>query len=605
DHEMSGNVIDLCPVGALNSKPFRMRARGWEMAQRETISAHDCAGSNTFSHILRGELMRVVPRANEAINETWISDRDRFGYTGIYSEERLQKPMIKKNGVWQEVDWEVALEASVKILKTISEEESGDQIGVLASPSATLEELYLLRKVADEFATRNIDHRINQHDFSDDDDFPAWPWIGARISDLEHIDAGLLIGSNIRKEVPIIGHRIRKAALRGADVMFINPGRFEHLFPVSEYINADVAGMLNQIAALLKAVAVHAGKQVPKHLQKITGEATPDEAMKNMAAKLVNGKKTIVLLGLLAEAHPASADIRILAAAIADIANAAIGYLSSGANSAGAWLTGAVPHRDIGGKPSAEKGLNAKDMLAKKRRAYFLLGVEPHIDCWDAAVASEAMKNADVIALSPFVSESIKEYADVLLPIGTWGETGGTFINAEGERQSFQGAANPVGEARPAWKVLRVFGNLLGIDGFDYMSVEEVANEAVDAIGEIKPNSSLRGEREVKPLPVESGFMRCGDTALYGADMLVRRAVPLQNSADAKLASTARLSPADAKKLGVSSSDKVVIKQNGSSVTLPVSIDEGIVAGSVWLSSGVVATAGLGPKFGSITVEKA
>ncbi|MGA9851632.1 MAG: NADH-quinone oxidoreductase subunit NuoG [Gammaproteobacteria bacterium] len=598
DHELSGNVIDLCPVGALNSKPFKMHGRGWEMTQIEGTSPHDCLGSNLYGHVLRGKVMRVVPKANEAVNETWISDRDRFSYTGIDSPERLQHPMLKENNVWRDADWETALAAAAHALRSVHAD-----AGVLASPGSTTEELYLLQKLARTLGIHSIDTRVRQADFRDDELEPAFPWLGQSIEELEKLNAVLVIGSNTRKEVPLLSHRLRKAALKGAAVMFLNPRRYEFLFPVAAHLNVASQDMAASLAAVLKVAL--GKKAVPTHLKDFVKLQEPAAEHEKIAAELLKGEHKAVLLGHLALQHPAYADIRALAAALAEVTGASLGYISEGANSAGGWLAGAVPHRIEGGKTAALKGLNARTMFTHPRRLYVLMGVEPELDCWDSAAALAALKQAHaVIAIAPFVTEVMKDYATVLLPACTFGETSGTYVNTEGRWQSFTGMTKPVGEARPGWKILRVLGNLCELPGFEYQSAEEVLAELQTSSGELKPDNRFAGTRIIGPVTRVNGFRRVGEVPLYSSDMLVRRAKPLQETRDAD-AAWVRLSPADGKKLGVQDGDSVSVKRNGTRVRLPVHFDESVAAGDVWLPAGIVATAAFGAFHTDVEVEKA
>jgi NADH-quinone oxidoreductase subunit G len=448
--ELSGNVIDLCPVGALTAKPSRYKGRSWEFVQHAAIAPHDSVGSNIFIHTLRGQVMRVVPRENETVNETWISDRDRFGYEGIYSDDRLAKPLL--NGV--ETEWEPALEAVATGLKQVISEHGPDAVGALASPTATVEELYLLQKLARGLGISNIDHRLRQADFSDQDTAPAFPWLGQGLVELEKVKSALLIGSNVRMEQPLAGHRLRKAALNGSRIMFINPRDFEFRFPVAAKINTDPAAMVAVLAGVAHVVAELKGEALPASLAALV-PATLGEAEHVIASNLLNNAPATILLGNLAVSHPAFAQLRVLAGLIAQRCRASFGYLSEAANSAGAWLAGAVPHRLPGGKAAPTTGLDARAMLETPRQAYILLGTEPELDCWDGASALNAMQAAKlVISLSPYAAAVSKRYANIILPVGTFAETSGTYVNAEGSWQSFQGAAKPFAAARPAWKVL-------------------------------------------------------------------------------------------------------------------------------------------------------
>ncbi|HEX6929941.1 MAG TPA: NADH-quinone oxidoreductase subunit NuoG [Gammaproteobacteria bacterium] len=595
DHELSGNVIDLCPVGALNSRPFRMRGRSWEMINHPLVSPHDAAGSNLFGHVLRGKYVRTVPRTNEAVNETWISDRDRFGYEGVHSGERLAKPLVKENGAWREVNWEEALEKAAKAIKDVD----ANDLGILLSPSSTVEEFFLARRIADHLGARNIDHRVRQADFIADGE-ASFPSLGRSIASLENLDAVLVVGSSLRKDVPIVAHRIRKAAMKGAKVSFVNPRKYDFLFPVANESIVAYDEMAVSLAGVAQALAKKSGKTLPANLKKLLAGVKASEAMQNAAQQLLDGTECAVILGDLAESHPQFADLKALAAAIAEMSGASFGLLAGGANSAGGWLAGAIPSED---------GLNARDMFAKPRKAYLLLGVEPEMDCWDGAETLKALRQADkVVVLTSFVTDTMKAYADVLLPIGTLGETAGSYINAEGTWQSFGGASKPVGEVRPAWKVLRVLGNLLNVADFDYMAPTDVTEAARAAIvergGEPVANTPAF-THELRQATKREGLLRVAETALYGTDSLVRRASSLQVTADAKRQAAVNISAADAERLGMSEGMYVTVRQGACEAILPVHVDAGVVDGSVFIASGVAATGTLGPRVGIVELAKA
>jgi len=601
DHELSGNIIDLCPVGALNSKPFRNRGRGWEMTQVATVAPHDCVGSNLFAHVLRGQFMRAVPKATEEVNETWLSDRDRFSYTGVHSEERLAKPMVKKGGKWQETDWETALEAAVNGLRETVNVKGGDAAGVLASPSSTVEELYLLQKLARGLGIPHIDARLRQADFRDDAADPVFPWLGQSVQDIERLEAALVVGSNIRKEVPLLAHRLRKAALKGAAVMFLNPRKYPMLFPVKVQTIAGAQDMVDSLAAVLKAT----GKPLPAHLKDVVSGQKPAAEHEQIAAELAKGERKAILLGHLALSHPNYYDLRALAAALAEVTGAKLGYISEGANSAGAWLAGALPHRTAGGRRLDKSGRNVMAMLSEPRSAYLLLNTEPELDCWDGAQALKALKSAKhVVAVTSYVSDAMQQYANVLLPAGAYGETSGTYVNAEGRWQSFSGFAQPHGESRPAWKILRVMGNLCELKGFEQESSEAVLKEVKDVVGEVHADNRYSGTRSVAAPASVKGFLRVGETPMYAVDALVRRAPPLQQTKDADVA-YAQFSPEDGKRLKLENGDAVSLKSNGTRVVLPVKFDDSIAVGEVWVPGGLAATVALGPLNGAVEVEKA
>ncbi|MCM2312930.1 MAG: NADH-quinone oxidoreductase subunit NuoG, partial [Steroidobacteraceae bacterium] len=469
EHELSGNIIDLCPVGALNNKVYRYRARAWEMSQHPLVSPHDCAGTNLFGHVLRGRLMRVVPRANEAINETWIADRDRYSCAGLYTDDRAQRPMVKEGGAWREVDWETALEAAAKGLQAIAQSHGPAQLGVLVAPSASTEEAYLAARLARGLGSDNIDYRLRRQDFRGQSCESVAPTLGCSIADLEQASAVLLVGSDVRQEVPIIAHRIRQGAVRrGTQVAFINSRPVDVLFPVVANLASNGYGMAQHLAAVLAAALRAAGRAAPAHVAAALEGIAPTAAHERIAAILSQGELRMVLLGGLAERHAASAELRALAAALAEVTGARLGFLPDGANAVGASLAGATPHRGVGGRAVARPGLAAAEMINARLRGYVLVGGIETADLGAGTAAAAALQGAEcVVALTPFASDEQKAVATVILPVAAFAETSGTWVNVEGCWQSVPGAARPPGEARPAWKVLRVLGNLLGLAGFE------------------------------------------------------------------------------------------------------------------------------------------
>jgi NADH-quinone oxidoreductase subunit G len=535
-HEMSGNVIDLCPVGALVSKPYRFSARAWEMNSHPLVSPHDGVGTNLFGHVLRGRIMRVIPRENETINETWIPDRDRFSYEGVYSPDRIQKPMIRKGSEWVETDWETALTKVIEGLKPRAAD-----LGVLASSTSTLEELYLLGRLARGLGSANIDHRLRQRDFRDQDADPVYPNLGMRVVDVDSLNGLLVIGANLRREVPILAHRVRKAALKGAKVISMTPVAADYLFPVAVKMVSTPAQQVDDLAAILSVAAQGAGKSVPEHLAAFVQQAKVNDTHRAAAEALVAGEKRAIWLGSLALRHPAYADIRALAAAIADVTGASLGVLAEGGNAAGAFLAGAVPHREAGGKVAASKGLNALEMVQKTLKAHVLFGgVEPWVD----SVAADASRNIGkaefVVAITPFANDQLREIAHVLLPMGTYVETSGTYVNLEGTWQSHTGAAQPFAEARPGWKILRVLGTLANISGFEYQSSEDVREELrkscteVAAIGAVSAGSSATAYKGTHRVTGGSAGADVLDLSMYHIDALVRRAPSLQKTREGR-----------------------------------------------------------------------
>ena len=589
--ELSGNVIDLCPVGALTSKPFRFHARSWEMNQVNSIAAHDCVGSNIQVETLRNEARRVTPVENDSINETWISDRDRFSYEGVNSADRLRVPMVKQDGEWQEVDWQTALDATVAGLKTVLEKHGAGHLGALTSASATVEEMYLLQKLVRGLGGSNIDHRLGQLDFTDQENMPLYPSLGQSIESVEDLDAALLIGSNIRHDQPLLGLRVRKAALNGANIMCVNPVDYEFMFPVAEKVTAAPAAMEQALAGIAKAL-VEAGASAPEGLDTATAGVEVSDAQRSIAEKLKSAAKASVMLGSYAQSSASGSRLRSLGRAIADMSGATIAYLTDGANSAGAYLAGALPHRAAAGK-GASFGLNAQNMLSEKLAGYVLLGTEPEIDMANAAAVRTPLSSAEfVVSMTPYKNEAMLEYASVLLPVSPFTETSGTFVNVEGKWQSFSGSVKPLAETRPAWKVLRVMGNLFNLDGFEQKSSEEVRNE-LQAMADSADEHTTAAQFSALTKGSDK-LVRVADGGIYSIDATVRRAESLQKTPQAKTSAAARINSATAKALGLSDAVQVEASQGDSSCVVALVIDDRAADGTVWLSAGANEVAGFG-----------
>jgi NADH-quinone oxidoreductase subunit G len=531
DHELSANIIDLCPVGALNNKPYRYRARAWEMTQAPLVSPHDCVGTNLNAHVLRGRVMRVVPRANDAINETWIADRDRYSHEGFYSADRAQKPMVKTNGAWREVDWETALEAAARSLQQVVRGAGAAQVGVLATPLASLEELALTARIARGLGSANVDHRLRRVDFRDQASDPVAPMLGCTIAELEHASSVLVVGANLRKEVPLLAHRIRQGAVRrGTRVSFINPRAYDVRFPVLAELTSNGLGMAQHLACVLVAVLRNAGQGAPAALQAALEGVTPTAQHEAVAASLAAGDLRLVLLGALAERHVAYAEIRALATALAAASGARLGFLPEGGNAVGAALAGVLPHRAAGGRALTAPGLNAAEMLAARLKAYVLVGGIESADLAPVTAVDASLRGAEcVVAITPYASTDILDTATVILPSAVYAETSGTWVNVEGRWQSVPGAARPPGEARPAWKILRVLGNLLGLAGFDYASSEDVRDELrseLDGMAAVAAAGTAFAPGRL------AAFDSTREIGLYHVDPIVRRSAPLQATAD-------------------------------------------------------------------------
>lgn len=523
DHELSANIIDLCPVGALNNKPYRYSARAWEMTQHATVSPHDCAGSNLYAHVLRGTIKRIVPRDNESINEAWISDRDRFSYEAIYSSDRLTTPRIKDGGVWRDIEWGNALTHAADVLSSAD----SNKIGLISSSVSTVEESYLLSQLAQHLGTANIDHRVNRRDTSDQDSDPVFESLGIDIAAIEKQDAILVVGSNIRSEAPILAHRIRKAAVNGAKVSFANAKEYEYFFNVADYVSG--LGLVE----LLSGIAVAANVKSDA-VSVLCAGIKADDAQSRIANSLKDADNAMVLLGCVAGNHAAYSAVRALAAAIADETGATIGFVTRGPNASGASLAGVLPHREVGGAKREKPGMTVAAMLSDELEALVLVNVEPDADIHATTdVVAKMAEHKFVVALTPFVSEALLESADLLLPIGTFAETSGTYINAAGTWQSFSGVASPVGESRPCWKVLRVLGNLMDAENFNYVTSEEVLGEFKSAVGNTNAGGYSMGGQLAKPNGEDSPADEI-DTPLYSVDGLVRRAHALQKTLSAK-----------------------------------------------------------------------
>ncbi len=598
--ELSGNIIDLCPVGALTSKPFRYNARGYEMNKRSSVAPHDCVGSSINIESLRGQVRRVIPIENDEINETWISDRDRFSYEGVNSQDRITAPMIKRGGEWLESDWQTALEFAVTGLKTVIERKGVSQLGALASSSSTVEEMYLLQKLVRALGGSNVDFRLQQQDFSDQERMPFYASLGQSITDIESLNAALLIGSNVRLDQPIIGHRLRKAALNGAKLMFVNAIDYEFTFPVYAKSIGIPTTMERTLAAIAKALK-ELGAAMPEGLDGLLSAVEVTETDRQIANALKSSLKSTVLFGSYAESLPNAACLRALAQAVATMSGSTFGSLTMGANSAGGYLAGAVPHRAVAGK-GVSYGLNAQAMFAEKLSGYLLLGIEPEHDVANPAAAIEALNSADfVVTLSPYKSDTMLAYADVIFPVAPFTETSGSYVNIEGRWQSFQGAVKPLGETRPAWKVLRVLGNLFHINGFDYLSSEEVRDELKEMTSDQRLDQGIWG-CPIALSEVNSPLVRIAEQATYAIDATLRRAPALQATVHGG-AATVRINVATASAQGLGDAVNVEVCQGDAQCVLPLTIDNRVADGGVWLPSGLLGVAGFGANGATIALK--
>ncbi|HRP95241.1 MAG TPA: NADH-quinone oxidoreductase subunit NuoG [Rhodocyclaceae bacterium] len=592
DSELSGNIIDLCPVGALTSKPFRFSARTWELSRRKSVSPHDSLGANLIVQVKHDVVKRVLPLENEAINECWLTDKDRFSYEGLASEERLVAPMIKQGGSWQTVDWQVALEFAANGLKSVVVEHGAEALGAFGSPHATLEELYLLQKLVRGLGGDNVDHRLRQTDFRADGKRAGAPWLGMPIADVAVLERLLVVGSFLRKDTPLLAQRVRQAAKRGLQVSVVHATADEWLLPVRHRALVAPSAMVDTLVEVAFALAEEKGAAVGAALADARPAAISPEA-RAIAQSLASGSRTAVWLGNLAVQHERAAELQLAANEIARLAEGVVGVIGEAANSTGGYLAGAVPARG---------GLDARRMIAEPRKAYVLLGAEPDLDFADPSATMAALGGAElVVGLSSFVSPALLATADVLLPIGPFSETSGTFVNCGGTAQSFTAVAKPKGEARPGWKVLRVLGNLLSLDGFDYADSEQVAAEV---LGEGLDGRFDNGLAAIEmAAAAAAGLERVTDVPIHFADPLVRRAEALQRTRDAA-APVARASAATLAALGVSPGERVRLRQGQATAELEIRSDDGVAANCVRVPAGHPATAALGPMSGAISVER-
>ena len=594
ESELSGNMIDVCPVGALTSKPFRYSARTWELQRRKSVSAHDSLGSNLVVQVKSNAVMRVLPLENDSINECWLSDRDRFSYEGLSSPDRLLKPRLRQDGQWREVDWQVALDYAAHALSSVKTAHGPAAIGALATPQASLEELTLMAGLMRGLGSENIDFRARLADAALATGLKGAPWLGMPIDSVNALQRIVLVGSFLRKDHPLLAARVRAAVKRGARVAVLNAATDDLLMPTASRWSLAPSQWAHGLAAARVALLRARGEAIPQDLDGIE----PDAAATALAAVLADGERKAVFLGNSVGHHPQASAVAAQAQALADASGATLGWLVEGANGTGGYLAGAIP---------GAGGLDARAMVEQPRKAYLLLGIEPRLDHGHPAAALSALKSADtVIALSAFVSDDLLETADCLLPIAPFTETSGSFVNAAGTVQSFNGVVRPAGDARPAWKVLRVLGNLLNLDGFDQDSSEQVRDAVLS--GGVSGRLSVRFAATPGAVsaqkPVEgSSLERIADVPIYFADPIVRRATSLQDTTDAQ-APRARLNSATAARLGLGVGQSIRLSQAAAgAATLPVLIDEQVADGVVRLAAGHVASADLNAMIGPIQGE--
>jgi len=586
--EMSGNMIDLCPVGALTSKPFRYSARSWELSRRKSVSPHDSLGANLIVQVKNGKVMRVLPLENDAVNECWISDKDRFSYEALSSDERLTQPMLKQGGEWKEVDWQTALEYVAHGLKNIKHEHGADNIAAYATAHSTVEELHLLQKLTRAVGSDNVDFRLRQSDFALDGQIK--PWLGMPINDVTSLQRVFVIGSFLRKDHPLLATRIRAAVKSGAKLSVLHGTDEENLITTANKLIAAPSEWLAALSQVVVAVASAKEVAAPAGFDGI--EAS--DAAKAIAASLLSGERKAVFLGNAAAAHPQASQLHAAAQWIAEQTGAKLGYLVDAANTVGGYLAGAI-------------AANAAPAFSVPKKAYVLLNVEPELDAANPQQAIAAVKGAEMVVVMSAFKHGF-DFADVLLPIAPFAETSGTFVNAEGRAQSFNGTVKPAANARPAWKVLRVLGNILGLSGFDYETSEAIRDELFGA-GVTDLSAKLSNVAKLAPVAAkaptggEALLERLADVPIHFADALARRSGPLLATPDGA-APSVRVSKALAEKLGINAGDKVKVSQGSGSAVLPALIEAGLPANVVRVAAAHASTAALGAMFGPVTIAK-
>lgn len=592
DSEISGNIIDLCPVGALTSKPFRFDARTWELSRRKSVSPHDALGSNLIVQVMHNKVKRVLPLENEAVNECWLSDKERFSYEALNGTERLVRPMVKQGGEWLEVEWNVALDYAAHALRDVVKNAGGDALGALVSPHATFEEMALAGKLMRALGSDNIDFRLRQSDFSLDGQRSGTPWLGMRLEEIAALDRVLVVGSFLRKDHPLIAQRLRQSAKKGAQISILHATDDDNFIKLHAKAIASPAGLPALLAEVVKAVAQEKNASFDPALEKV---GVGDTA-RAIAQSLVSGQVPGILLGNFAQHHPQAALLIRLAQQLANLVGGNFGFLGEAANSVGGYLAKAFPQQG---------GRNAARLATEARRAYLVLGADPELDCADGAAALAALKQAaSVIVMSSFKSPRALEYADCLLPMAPFTETSGSFVNTEGRVQSFHAAAKPLGETRPAWKVLRVLANLLDLNGFDYASSEQVRDEFLAGNSGFAAglDNAVEGAAiDLTPLS-GNGLQRVADVPIHFADPLVRRAPSLQATKDAAVP-TARMNAATLARLGATGGQSV--KVGAGETALVAQLDAGVPDECVRIAAGHAATVDLGALFGHLNVERA
>ncbi|NOL51045.1 NADH-quinone oxidoreductase subunit NuoG [Pelistega suis] len=585
ESELSGNMIDICPVGALTSKPFRYSARTWELARRRSVSPHDSLGANLVVQVKGDKVMRVVPFENDDVNECWISDKDRWSYEGLNVEDRLTVPMVRdENNVWREVSWQDALKVVGDALGQIAHHDGAEYIGALASETSTLEELALLKRLMSGLGSDNVDALLRNTDVNFARATAGAAWLGMSINDLDSVDGVVVIGSNLRKDHPLMAQRLRQVAKKGARITLIDSYGEDPLFPVAARLTVAPSELANTVEAVAKAVAA----------QKAGATADLNDSVQALAAQIVGGSKPAVFLGNAAVAAPDASQIAAKAQELADAYGATLGFLTAGANTVGAYIVGAV---------AQGSGLSAKQMVENQLKAYLVLNAEPRFDMDNGFTAEKTLSNAFSVAFTAYKSAAAS-WAKVMLPVATFAETSGTFINAEGRVQSFKGVVPSKGQARPAWKVLRVLGNVLHFNGFEQESSEQVRDEVIGSGIPAKLNNKVTVlGQEVRRATVSTGLERVAEVAIYRTDAIVRRAESLQ-ATEISRTPKVRINAATLSNLQVVDGDKVKVKSATGEGEFVVALDNQLADNTIRLAQGFEETVALGSAYAQLTVER-
>ncbi len=590
ESELSGNVIDLCPVGALTNKPFRHTARPWEMRARKSIGTHDCLGSNLFYHTRGPKIMRAVPRDNEAVNECWLADRDRYSHFGLRADDRLSAPQVKVDGEWRQTSWEDALKAASRALKGAVDTHGGSELGVLVSPRATTEEHYLAASMARAMGSESIDHRLRMLDFSHPQ--AGRGHLDVPTAKIAESDAVFLVGSNIRHEQPILGHRVRSAwRLGGAKIADLNSVAWDFHFDLAERLIVPPQAMVDTFARVAKAAADLTGRDLPEgKLGEYIAERQPEHDARQVAGMLQDAESGVLLLGDQALNHPEAGWLRRLAEWLAETLEVALVVLPGPANSSGAWQAGSLP---------GPGGLNARDMINKGRQAYLLWDVEPDFDLADPAAARRALAGAaSVVAVTTFDNSVLRETADVLLPLSPVPEVDGTWINADGQRESLKAVGRAPEQSRAGWKILRMLGEQVGAAGFDFATLDAVTERALaNEVGD------PAHDEPAEPILAEGDTLwRTGEVPIYAGDNLVRRAPALQQTTHAA-ATVCAVHPATARRHGLEEAKRVKVTQGEASAELDLVVDARVAPGAVGVPVATCPVSTLGAGGGAISLE--